>query len=77
MLSQNDFVTMLTDLQRQLIETIRMIEELIDELDDKDLRYRFVAIVQTKKAHLDAMNALASLVKSGVTSIAKSEEHPA
>lgn len=66
MLSQNDFVSMLTDLQKQLISTIKTIEELIGELDDKDLRYKFVAMAQTKQRHLEAMNALASMVKGGV-----------
>ena len=66
MLSQSDFVFMLTDLQRQLIVTIKTIDDLIGELDDKDLRYRFIAMVQTKQRHLEAMNALASMVKGGV-----------
>ena len=69
MLSQSDFVLMLTDLQRQLILTIKTIDELVGELDDKDLRYRFVAMVQTKQRHLEAMNALASMIKGGVTSM--------
>ena len=73
MLSQSDFVTMLTDLQRQLIITIKTIDELICELDDKELRYRFLAMVQTKQRHLEAMNALASMVKGGVRAMPGSD----
>ncbi len=70
MLTQTDFVTMLTDLQVQMVSTIRTIQILSNEIEDKELRYQFVAMAQSKQRHLEAMNALASLVKGGVSTLA-------
>jgi hypothetical protein len=69
MLTQSDFVSMLTDLQVQMVTTIKTIQTLTNEIEDKELRYQFVAMAQSKQRHLEAMNALASLVKGGVSSL--------
>ena len=69
MLTQTDFVSMLTDLQVQMVTTIKTIQMLTNEIEDKELRYQFVAMAQSKQRQLEAMNALASLVKGGVSSL--------
>ena len=69
MLTQSDFVSMLTDLQVQMVTTIKTIQMLSNEIEDNELRYQFVAMAQSKQRHLEAMNALASLVKGGVSSL--------
>lgn len=69
MLTQSNFVSMLTDLQVQMVTTVKTIQTLTNEIEDKELRYQFVAMAQSKQRHLEAMNALASLVEGGVPSL--------
>lgn len=63
MLTQNDFISMLGDMRTHTAKTIAVIERLITESDDKNLRLRFVALKQTKLTHLEAMQALSALVE--------------
>lgn len=63
MLSQVDFVSMIGDMQTHVEKTISITNELISELDDKELRFKLIALRQSKHLHLEAMSALATLVK--------------
>lgn len=62
MLNQRDFVKILGELRKQLLKTMNNMDYLVDRLDDTDLCYKFVALKQMKKHHLEAMNAIASKV---------------
>ncbi len=64
MLTQNDFVSMLGDMRNHTAKTIAVIERLITETEDKNLRLKFVALKQTKLTHLEAMQALTTLVNN-------------
>lgn len=66
MLSQEDFIGMLGDMQSHVEKTIRITDDLVAELDDKDLRFKLIALRQTKYVHLEAMNALATLIKKNM-----------
>ncbi len=66
MLSQEDFIGMLNDMQAHVEKTIKITDELVAELDDKDLRFKLIALRQTKYVHLETMNALATLIKKNM-----------
>ncbi|MCD8349472.1 MAG: hypothetical protein LUC93_02555 [Planctomycetaceae bacterium] len=66
MLSQEDFIGMLNDMQSHVEKTIKITDELVAELDDKDLRFKLIALRQTKYVHLETMNALSTLIKKNM-----------
>ncbi|MCC8181000.1 MAG: hypothetical protein LIP23_08850 [Planctomycetes bacterium] len=63
MLSQKDFITMLMDMQAHVSRAMEITNVLVQELSEKELRYKLAALNQTKRMHLDAMNALTTLLK--------------
>lgn len=63
MLSQVDFITMMGDMQTHVEKTIAITDELVSDLDDKELRFKLIALRQSKHLHLEAMSALSTLVK--------------
>lgn len=66
MLSQEDFVGMLNDMLTHVEKTIKITDDLVAELDDKDLRFKLIALRQTKYVHLEAMSALSALIKKNM-----------
>lgn len=68
MLSQEDFVGMLNDMLAHVEKTIKITDDLVAELDDKDLRFKLIALRQTKYVHLETMNALSTLIKKNMRS---------
>lgn len=69
MLSQTDFVNMLTDMHTHMDKAVRILDELVSDIDDKDLRYRLVALRQTKRSHMEALAALTSVIKRNALGI--------
>lgn len=63
MLTQNDFMIMLGDMQAHMAKTVAIVESLTTETEDKDLRYKFVALKQSKLLHLETLQALSALVR--------------
>lgn len=63
MLTQNDFLSMLGDMQAHMAKTVITAESLITDTEDKDLRYKFVALKQSKLLHLETLQALSALVR--------------
>ena len=63
MLSQDDFVGMLRDMQKHVEKTIKIADELVAGLEDKELRYKLIALRQTKYMHLEAMAALQTVIQ--------------
>lgn len=74
MLSQVDFITMIGDMQTHVEKTITITDELVSELDDKDLRFKLIALRQSKHLHLEAMSALSTLVKQHMNQSASKGE---
>lgn len=66
MLSQEDFVGMLNDMLSHVEKTIRITDDLVAELDDKDLRFKLIALRQSKYVHLETMSALSALIKKNM-----------
>ncbi len=66
MLTQHDFLSMLGDLQAHTGKTVSVIEGLLAGIDDKELCLKLVALKQTKLVHLEAMQALSTLVRDNV-----------
>lgn len=71
MLSQNDFVSMIGDMETHVEKTILITDELVSVLDDKDLRFKLIALRQSKHLHLEAMSALGTLVRQHIAQAAK------
>lgn len=74
MLSQVDFVTMISDMQTHIEKTINITDELVSDLDDKELRFKLIALRQSKHIHLEAMSALSALVKHHIGQTAAKQQ---
>lgn len=56
-------MAMLGDMQAHMAKTVTVVESLITDTEDKDLRYKFIALKQSKLLHLETLQALAALVR--------------
>ncbi len=66
MLRQDDFVAMLASMLAHVERTIRITDELVVELHDRDLRFKLVALRQAKFNHLETLEALSTLLKENM-----------
>lgn len=63
MLSQDDFIKMLSDMQAHIARAIKTTNDLVMDLDDNDLRLKLVALGQGKQLHLEALTALNTVLR--------------
>lgn len=63
MLSQDDFINMLSDMQAHIARAIKTTNDLVMDLDDTDLRLKLVALGQGKQLHLEALTALNTILR--------------
>lgn len=68
MLNASDFIVTLGELGQQILKTVNVLDSLATEADDKDLRYELLARRQTKRRHMEAINALTIAVRSRTAS---------
>ncbi len=67
MLRQDDFIAMLASMLAHVDRTIRITDELIVLLEDKDLRFKLVALRQAKYSHMETLEALSTMLKENMS----------